>query len=134
MPKINKTALIKTIKLPDMINEPTNITAKMAPKRFNFTILFLLGVIGCKWWINYRHQRIRVFLPESKRYIARVLKLNLGGTVCTVRKGQHTGVMWQTANGETISKIVKAARKFKSWLPLELVTQFERFAASQHLE
>lgn len=94
----------------------------------------MLGVIGCKWWINHRTKRIRVYLPESKRYIANYLQLNLGGTVSSVRKAQHTGVMWQTADGKTILAIKKAAKSYKKWLPPELLVQLERFTKAHNLD
>ena len=103
------------------------------PKKFNFTFIFLLGVIGSKWWINHSSHRIRVYLPESKRYIARLLKLEWGGTLCSIKRGTNVGVMWQTASSDTILTIAKAARKYSPWLPSELIQQLNAFTASRQL-
>ena len=120
-------------KSPPLSRQTKMMPPKTMPKKFNFTMMFLLGVVGCKWWIDHQRRRIRIYLPESKRYLAQFLQQHLGGTVSTVRRAEHTGVMWQTANGATITAIKKAAKKYSSWLPSELVVQFERFTQAQGL-
>lgn len=98
-----------------------------APPSFDFDFIYLLGVISSKWWINHSKKRIRVYLPESKRYIAQALKREWGGTVSAVRRPNHLGVMWQVTSKRSLRKIKEAAKSVEPWLPPEFCQQLMMF-------
>ena len=93
----------------------------------NFIYLFLLGVISSKWWVTHNKKRIRIYLPESKRYIANQLKLEFGGTISSINRDKYRGLMWQVTSTDSLCRIKKVAKKFKSWLPSEFYEQLTAF-------
>jgi hypothetical protein len=93
----------------------------------SLVFIFLLGVISTKWWINHNKKRIRVYLPESKRYLAQALKLEWGGTVSNINRDKHRGVMWQTTSTRSLKQIEEAAKLVKAWLPPEFYRQLIGF-------
>ena|SRR5579859_6759236 len=98
-----------------------------APVNFDFDVIYLFGVMSSKWWINHDKKRIRVYLPESKRYLAQLLKSEWGGTISNVNRPKHHGVMWQTTSTRSLTKIGKAATAVKPWLPPEFYKQLTAF-------
>ena len=116
-------AIINTAMIPKYINPPPVIP--------DFDFIFMLGLISSKWWINHDKKRIRVYLPESKRYLALALKREWGGTVSTVTGTEHSGVMWQTTSTRSLRKIKEAATTVKKWLPHEFYKQLMAFMTAQ---
>ena len=118
------------ISAPDATIKTASIPKYMLPAPDNraFDFIFLLGLISSKWWINHNKKRIRVHLPESKRYLALALKQKWGGTVYT---NQHK-VMWQTTSSRSLKKIKEAAEGVKPWLPREFYKQLMSFM-TKHL-
>lgn len=119
------TATINLNIAPDAIINKASIPKYIppAPETIDFDFIFLLGLISSKWWINHDKKRIRIYLPESKRYLALALKYKWGGTVSTNRNG----VMWQTASTRSLRKIREAAKVVKPWLPPAFYKQLMAF-------
>ena len=92
--------------------------------------MFLLGVISSKWWINHNKKRMRIYLPEHKRYLAQALKAEWGGTVSTITRPKHRGVMWQTTSTRSLKRIEKATREMSPWLPPEFHKQLAAFMSA----
>ena len=122
------TKIIITIRLnkvPEAIKAQPKTMTNAHPNEVNFT--FILGVIACKWHINHNKKRIRIFLPESKRYLAKALKLNFGGTISTVSRPKSHGIMWQATSTKSFKQIREVARKTNNWLPPEFNKQLLDF-------
>lgn len=103
------------------------IAKKAKPGPVSLVFIYLLGVISAKWWIDHRKKRIRVYLPESKRYIARLLKLEFGGSISNVVRTNQRSVMWQATSTHSLLKIKEAANKFNRWLPPDFHQQISAF-------
>jgi len=114
---------------PDVNNHANSPTSSMVPYPVNFDLdfIFLLGVISSKWWINHNKKRIRVYLPESKKYLAQALKREWGGTISNINRPKHHGIVWQTTSTRFLRKIREAAEDCKSWLPPEFYQQLTAF-------
>jgi hypothetical protein len=123
-----KPTIILT-KNPDTIKDKRNKNKNIHPGKVSFTFIFLLGVISAKWWIDHSNKRIRIYLPESKRYLAEALKEEYGGTLSNIRRDRHRGVMWQTTSTRSLKEIKEAARLVRTWLPPEFYTQLSMFLA-----
>ena len=126
---MNAAAINNFNQSPDDIKNTINSPTNNMPGPFNLTFMyiFLLGVISCKWCINHNKKRIRVYLPESKRYLAQALKLEWGGTISYVKRDKHRGVMWQITSTRSLKRIKEAAKDVKPWLPPEFYKQLTSF-------
>jgi hypothetical protein len=102
------------------------------PDPESFELIFLLGVISSKWWINHNKKQIRIYLPESKRYLAQALKLEWGGSVSSITRSKYHGIVWQTTSNRSLKKIAEAAKEMRPWLPLEFYQQLSAFM-QEHL-
>ena len=98
-----------------------------SPPDVNLIFIYLLGVMSCKWWINHNKKRIRIHLPESKRYMALALKKAWGGTVSNSNNSTHRRILWQATSTKSFLKIEEAAKSVKSWLPPEFYKQLMSF-------
>ena len=136
MSQIDMTSLViptitritnKMLKIPELTKMNPKTTAATQPDGVNRSFIFLLGVISSKWWINHNKKRIRIYLPESKRYLAHLLKREWGGTVSSINRDKHREVMWQTTSSRSLKQIKEAARKMKSCLPPEFYQQLTAF-------
>lgn len=112
---------------PVVISRKTKPAKANQPIVVNLTFMFLLGVIACKWWINHTKKRIRIYLPVTKRYLAEALKHEWGGTIVTITRGKHRGIMWQTTSTRSFNKIKAAMTLVQESLPPEFVTQLDLF-------
>jgi hypothetical protein len=96
-------------------------------QEFDFTLVFLLGMISTKWWIDHNKKRIRIYLPITKRYLATKLKANWGGSISNVNRKQNRGVIWQASSTRSFTKIREAAIRLRPWLPPEFHDQLTSF-------
>ncbi len=91
-----------------------------------FMHFFVLGILASKWWINHNRKRIRVHLPESKRYLAGALRDQYGGIIHTI-KSPRRGVVWQITSDKSLGLIRESLKKVKDYLPPEFSKQLESF-------
>ena len=122
---ISQNTILTTVS--KFIMTKTKTMMRNQPLNGNFDFIFLLGVISSKWWISHNKKRIRVYLPESKRYLAEALKATWKGTVSTITRPRHRGVMWQTTSTRSLNEIREIAESVKTRLPPEFYQQLSAF-------
>jgi hypothetical protein len=105
----------------------TRINNANQPEEVNFLFIFLLGIIASKWCINHNKKRMRIYLPETKRYLALALQQEWGGTVSRINRDKHHNVMWQITSTRSLQAIREAALAIKTWLPPEFYQQLMMF-------
>jgi hypothetical protein len=126
-PNTNNASMRITGQKPTLTKKRTpQSPIKKTPK---LRIAFLLGVVAAKWWINHRHQRVRVHLPESKKYLAKELRTIFGGTIHTLRHPNKPGVMWQVTSKSSFELLLKAARRISDGQPDEFMEALASFVS-----
>jgi len=70
---------------------------------------------------------MRIYLPETKRYLALALQQEWGGTVSRINRDKHHNVMWQITSTRSLQAIREAALAIKTWLPPEFYQQLMMF-------